>query len=429
MIFEVNDLIRKSNEPIENAMLRVVDKYPDYFEDNSGIQHIDIRDEDELESAIASDVGSIINQIATIRKNNGVKEFTVRHCYDPDGVGYYAICDKNGNNRRFIQSAYSLNTIGGCWSYYVWRSLLSSDVLLYWYLEQVKERIMQSEKITMEIRHLYLPYLIMDESWAKTTLEHRSKGIAQNTFAVIKEYKELHIKEYEEYSACSKSWYSGEKNNAFYVVKDILQKAVDDIYSRRDELEACGMWKKAYAVKDILIDMEYERGEFSRLRQFDTPREELLQFLTRGSNSVVDIQKVKEFSSKLVTRIKNSRGMLSRVFGNQYLKDTFSFRLLTGLICYVLENPQIKHKTAKSVSQLLDAFCSSYTSNTETKEEIDKLLTWCAAPENKSKNSVYYLTMGAFVIYEKYQNTFGFDSSNIIHQLKNAFDKKFHLEE
>lgn len=200
-------------------------------------------------------------------------------------------------------SDYRLELIGGSWSYGVWRRLLSADSLLFWYLEQVKREVQAWEKKTvMEIRHLYLPYIIMNDDDIKTTLTYLDESIVKNAESVIEEYKKLHIKEYEEHSACKackKNWYNGEENKGFYAVRDILQNAVNDIYRHEKELKACGMWEKAYAVKDILLDMYYERCEFARLRAYDLPSEELYRFIKYkfGSDFEIDIPKLLKFAN------------------------------------------------------------------------------------------------------------------------------------
>ena len=436
-----------SGDSCEKAAYRIAVKYPAYFECEEDAQygHIDIRDKHKLRQMITIDAGNILHQMTMIRIKTGkedreltVDEFIVRHCYDPDGQGYYAICDKNGNNRIFVRSDYRLELIGGCWSYKVWRRLLSADSLLFWYLEQVKREVQAWEKKTvMEIRHLYLPYIIMN-----TTLTYLDESIVKNAESVIEEYKKLHIKEYEEYSACKarkKSWYNGEENKGFYAVRDILQNAVNDIYRHEKELKACGMWKKAYAVKDMLIDMEYERDEFARLRQYDAPVEELWAFAKSsfGSEIEIDVPKIHKFANRLADKTFKSYGRLKKRFVSAAERG-YCVNLLIGLICYVLENPEYERKTAVRVSRLLDVLmCPTFDSAYQ--EEAHELMLWCTSSENRYKNSVKYLTgrkgdfIGAFNYPAKPCGiSIGFgnavDKDLVMLRLKPVFDKEYNIE-
>lgn len=269
MIFEVKDLIYLPEEDnCEKVQHRIAEKYPMFLRSGEDFANIDIRSKTELQNSIKSDVSHILHTITRLTEENGVQNFIVRHCYDPDGRGYYAVCDTESNYRRFVKSDYRLTTIGGCWSYFVWRMLLSADVLLFWYLKQVRNKLQHSHKsVKMEIRHLYLPYITSD---ATVILEYEEESIFQNVLSVIDEYKKLHASEYEEYCNCKaheKNWYDGEENDTFYTVRNIIQKAVNEIYRNEARLKSCGLWEKAYAVKDILIDLEYERGDFAYLKK------------------------------------------------------------------------------------------------------------------------------------------------------------------
>ena len=272
MIFEAKELIYKSKRDKQKKLLHIIEKYSDLFSEHEKCgcgpddYYIDIRTEKELSQIINKDLHHITIIIDNLKKE-GLTDFIIRHCYTPDGLGYYSICDSDKKYLRFVKSDYRLTITGAAWSYKVWRKVLSADVLLVYYLNQIKGHLKKRYKtIKMDIRHLYLPYIIHKFDQFDY---YEDNKIHNNINDTITEYLSLHqheYQEYQEYQECRRSslkWYNSDANVIYYVVEDILHRTVNDIYKYENDLLDCNLWSKANKIKDILYDIIYKRGDFT----------------------------------------------------------------------------------------------------------------------------------------------------------------------
>lgn len=277
MLFEAGDFIyQPGSKSYEETLSHIRKKYAEFFfkydHENTLHEMIDVRNKNELKRIIKMDATRIVNTIKKLREE-GVKNIEVQHCYTPDGQGYYSIYSTESNIRRFVKSDYELSIHGGIWSYSVWRRFCSADVLLFWFLEQVRKRIrVEYKSVKMVIRHLYLPYITKENDYSRNVFDSDGLKVMQNIIPFINEYTEIHQAEYEEYITSKKNWYNGDGNDSYYVIEKILQQAVNNIYERKDDLKACDLWDKANAVKNILYDMKYKRDMYTYLRKYDEPQ-------------------------------------------------------------------------------------------------------------------------------------------------------------
>ncbi len=264
MLINGEDLIYKVSEKKE-VIRKVSEKYKSLFGDYPFNEDLlDFRSEEEIEECIRTDADNIRSAARTIL--SGDEKVNVRHCYDPEGRGYFAITA--GTKKRFVSSCYRLQPEGGCSSLHVWLRLFSADALLYVYLCRIKAYL--GTDVDMQIRHLYLKYVEYAGYVRAIEEKDNAHPFELGEISIIKatrqEYREAHLAEYEE---CEKAglnnihWYNGEGNDIYYLVGQTTSEAVSKIYKQRDELEACGLWKDARRAIDIMYDIVYNRGVYA----------------------------------------------------------------------------------------------------------------------------------------------------------------------
>lgn len=263
MLINGEDLIYKVSEK-EEVIRKVSEKYKSLFGDYSFDEDmLDFRSEEEIEECVRTDADNIRSAARTIL--SGDEKVNVRHCYDPEGRGYFAIT--TGTKRRFVPSCFSLQCAGGCSSLRVWLRLFSADALMYVYLCRIKAYL--GADVDMQIRHLYLKYVEYAGYVRAIEEKDNAHPIELGEISIIKttrqEYREAHLAEYEE---CEKAgldnihWYNGEGNDIYYFIYQATHEAVLKIYKHEDELKACGLWEDARRAIDIMDDIVYKRGAF-----------------------------------------------------------------------------------------------------------------------------------------------------------------------
>jgi len=199
-------------------------------------------------------------KIESIRHGHRIK--SIRHCYTPDGEGFFGIEYVDGE-RRFVKSEYQLQLTGACWSASVCRKLFLAQVGLDIYLSELKEKLQKRPirpVVEMDIKPLYGMWL---HQWRNTMLRTMEEcwnlGDTQRN-VLLSNCDEIESR-LKDVQSGNITWYNGEENTAFYAVRDALRSAVDQMYARRKELEATGLWPYAKDQIDVLYDVVYGRRE------------------------------------------------------------------------------------------------------------------------------------------------------------------------
>lgn len=234
----------------------------------------------DFEKAFSKDYKEITKVLASIEKDKNAP-VTVRHCYTPDGHGYYAVT--KGDTRRFADSYLELQLAGGAWSYWVWRELYFFNAILAGYLEDLKNRLYAEYDnsgvfhFTMEISPLYMGYIAtnfvlwypeQEQEVKISRLKGDEKFLwdkflmlpellqAQTNFCVLhKDY----LQKIEDMQSNVLAYNGDEDNNLFYAVEKEVHNAVNAIYKKRNKLENVGLWEDARAQIDRMNKIIYRR--------------------------------------------------------------------------------------------------------------------------------------------------------------------------
>lgn len=205
--------------------------------------------------ALCADIRNLTAVIALFKG----KKVTVWHCCDRDGSGYYTVSD--GKIKRFVHSEYRLECVGGCWSIYVYERLYLAQIYLEKFLKAVKAEICRRCSAVMPIKSLYIEYIInglydklcddeTKEQNYKTALEHQQNFIKKRS-AEIEKYNKVVENGYDYFG-----YYNGCNNFEFSYISEVIDNAVNEIYAKREALEACKLWSKARSTVDELINLK-----------------------------------------------------------------------------------------------------------------------------------------------------------------------------
>ena len=235
---------------IKNVIVEKAEMYRQDFQE----QHI---------NAVVDDIHSLSN---VINSNFHNEKVTVWHCCTSDGHGYYTV--SNGTKKRFVHSEYGLECVGGVWSLHVYERLYMGQVNLMKFLETVKAEICKNFSVEMPLKTLYIAYILTDldkwENSLKDEYYHKDdKRNFENERKYQKEFKSQYPEQIEIYNNIVANggdfwdYYNGTDNYEYSCVSNILENAVSEIYKNREQLEVCGLWKKARETIDILYTCKY----------------------------------------------------------------------------------------------------------------------------------------------------------------------------
>ena len=250
-------------------------------EDTSWCKMLCISEEDYNE-ALFDDFYKIINTLASFGSDNKTP-ISVRHCYTPNGYGYFAL--SKDDMKRFVPSSFAIQRQGGCWSYFVWRRLYFGNAILMSYLEDLKKELSAKyDDFHMDIVPLYMCYIaskfvyidpdrlkdLKDERravdiditslngkedflWEKF-LHYKELLQAQKNFCILhREY----FKKVEENQSNIGTYNGDESNRLFYAVEEILHNAAFELSMKEDELKSVDLWMDAYKQRQLLYRYEY----------------------------------------------------------------------------------------------------------------------------------------------------------------------------
>lgn len=169
----------------------------------------------------------------------------------------WILYDFRWKNQEILRSAYILEQVGGCISLAVYERLYIAQIYLTKYLTEVKNRLLtpkcektSSAHINMPIKCLYISYILDDLSkdmWSSCESEIRRR-IAYGYQAEFKGKYAEEISAYERYMddvSNLYTYYNGDSNYEYTYVSEVIRTAVNKIYQKRDDLEACGCWDDA----------------------------------------------------------------------------------------------------------------------------------------------------------------------------------------
>ena len=239
-------------------------------------------------------IHAMLNSMTAFSKDKEAP-ITVRHCYTPNGHGYYALT--KGELRRFVVSELNLQKEGGCWSYRVWLRMYLFNAILTTYLKHLRQKLAEKHKnFSMEVVPLYMGYIAMgfvdvygkdisedldeklfekDEDghlktvnlevldgneegifWGERFLHYKELIQAQKNFCIL--YRD-YFKKVDE-NGSNLATYNGDfKNKLFYFTESTLDSAINSIYAKEEELKAVGLWTDARNQIDLMNDYIHRR--------------------------------------------------------------------------------------------------------------------------------------------------------------------------
>lgn len=192
---------------------------------------------------------------------------TVWHCCTPQGKGYYTV--KDAEKTRFARSVRGIEPVGAVWSSRAWLRIFEAQKSLNKYLRQVRQLLEEQANVTMEIRQLYLPWVLDTKGFERTVnsemfLEEGEIAIKiKAAYDTLQEYKNEYADDIAEYESSNGVFsYYNKEGGIYYAAQDHIDSAVSKIYKDRKSLEDAGLWESVRKMIDELNDMVLMRARY-----------------------------------------------------------------------------------------------------------------------------------------------------------------------
>lgn len=193
------------------------------------------------------------NVLKDIQKIKGkIEEYHIeqpclKHCCDPDGLGYWVLWDKNiPKQRHYFSSSIELAIYGAAASEFNTIRLYLYGLYLYDFLSFIKQEC----NVEMEIKYLYFPYVFSCLEGFKNNHEFFQTLDAERMLDdLIQKYGDFRNMNGLEY-------YNGE-DAVYYAVNQNIKECIEAINCNRDVLEQNGLWNDAKNVIRQLHNIKF----------------------------------------------------------------------------------------------------------------------------------------------------------------------------